>query len=330
MMKKGLLLVIVIFAAFVSFGCEDAAEKKENIKVALAITGSKTDGGWNQTAYEGLVQMEEKLNAKVTYSENVNASNYERVLRDYAKAGNDVVIGHGYEFSDAAMAVGVEYPDTYFIVTSTTVTNEKNVGSLNNNYLQAGFLQGAFAALMTKTNVVAGVGGMEIPPIVNDIKGFIAGAKYINPNIKVLTASTGSFDDANKAKEQAIAFINQGADIVMVDADHAGRGVYVAAEEKGVWAIGSIAAEYEAYSKSLIACATADMATALFQTIEQINNGTYTAEFKLMGVKQGIVDFTFSPVLDSQIPSDVKDKIAELKEMLASNEIDMTKLVLEQ
>ena len=326
-MKKGLLLILAIFAAIALVGCGKTAEKDEAIKVAMALTGSKTDGGWNQTAYNGLVQIEEKLDAEVTFSENVKASDYERVLRDYAKDGNDVVIGHGYEFSDAAMAVGDEFPDVFFIVTSTTVTNDKNVGSINNNYLQAGFLQGAFAALMTKSNVVAGVGGMEIPPIVNDLKGFVAGAKYINPSIKALTVSTGSFDDANKSKEQALAFINQGADIVMVDADHAGRGVYVAAEEKGVWAIGSIAAEYDAYEKSLIACATADMATAIFQTVEKIDKGTYKAGFELLGVKTGIVDFTFSPALDSQIPAEVKDKIADIKEKLASNEIDVTKLV---
>ena len=46
-----------------------------------------------------------------------------------------------------------------------------------------------------------------------------------------------------------------------------------------------------------------------------------------MGVKQGIVDFTYSPKLESQIPNDVKTKLAELKEKLSSNEIDVTKLV---
>lgn len=326
-MKKGLLLVLAAFAAIALVGCGKTAEKDEAIKVALALTGSKTDGGWNQTAYQGLVQIEEKLGATVAFSENVKASDYERVLRDYAKAGNDVVIGHGYEFSDAAMAVGDEFPDTYFIVTSTTVTNDKNVGSINNNYLQAGFLQGTFAALMTKTGSIAAVGGAEIPPIVNDLKGFVAGAKYINPSIKVVTAMTGSFDDANKAKEQALTFINQGADIVMVDADHGGRGVYVAAEEKGVWAIASIAAEYEEYDKSLIACATADMATAIFQTVEQIDKGTYEAGFQLLGVKTGIVDWTYSPTLGSQVPADVKTKMDEIKAKLISNEIDVTKLV---
>lgn len=327
MIKKILILAFAIFLMIPLFSCEKTSEPNEAIKVALTLTGSKTDGGWNQTAFNGLIQIEEKLNAEVVFSENVKASDYERVLRNYAKDGNNVVIGHGYEFSDAAMTVGAEFPEVYFIVTSTNITNHKNVGSINNNYLQAGFLQGAFAALMTKTNVVAGVGGMEIPPIINDLKGFIAGAQYINPNIKALTSTIGSFDDANKAKEQALSYISQGADIIMVDADHAGRGVYVATEEKGVLSIGSIAAEYNTYDKSLIACATADMATAIFKTVEKIDNGTYVAGFELMGVKQGIVDFTFSPKLELQVPENVKSMLKDLKIKLASNEIDVTKLV---
>ncbi len=326
-MKKGLLLVLAILVAITLVGCGKTAEKKEELKVALALTGSKTDGGWNQTAYNGLVQIEEKLGAKVSFSENVTASDYEKVLRTYAKDGNKVVIGHGYEFSDAALAVGKEFPDTFFIVTSSDVTNNKNVGSINNNYLQAGFMQGVFAAMMSKSNVVAGVGGGQIPPIVNDLAGFVAGAKYINPNIKALTAITGSFDDVNKAKEQSLTFVNQGADVLMADADAGGRGIYVAAEEKGIFAIGSIAAEYDKYPKSLISCATADMATAIFKDVEKIANGTYKAEFTLMGVKEGIVDFTYSPTLESKIPQNVKDKIAEVKAKLSSGEIDVTKLV---
>lgn len=328
MMKKGLLLVLAIFAAIALVGCGKTADKEKDVlKVAMALPGSKTDGGWSQTAYAGLVQIEEKLGAEVSLSENTQPADYEKVLRNYAKAGNDVVIGHGFEFGDPALAVAEEFPDVMFIVTSTDVTNNKNVGSLNNNYLQAGFLQGAFAALMSKTGTVAHVGGLNIPPIVNNAKGYEAGAKYINPNIKVLGTITGSGDDVNKAKEQALTFIAQGADVVMANANAAGRGVYVAATEKSVWAVASIAAEYDAYDKALIACSKADMSTAIFVAVNQIAEGTYKAGFELMGVKQGIVGFNFSPKLDSNVPADVKTKMADLEKKLGSGEIDVTKLI---
>lgn len=326
-MKKIVLLMLTFLLCLTAFACMNQEEKSENLKVALALTGPKTDGGWNQVAYEGVMMAVDILDAEMVFSENVKASDYERLIRDYAKNGNDVVIGHGYEFSDAISKVAEEFPDIYFLITSTTLTNEKNLGSLNNNYNEAGFLQGAFAALMTKSNIVGAIGGMEIPPIVGELKGFSAGAKYINSNIKVLSAYTGSFDDANKAKEQALAMIAQGSDLVMTDADHAGKGVYIAAEEKGVWSIGSIKSEYEEYPKNLISCATVDLAKAIFQTLKQIDEGEYEAKFELFGIKQGIVTFDYNPKLDSNVPIEVKSKIEEITKKLQSGEINLAKLI---
>ena len=326
MMKKGLVLVMAIFAAIALVGCGKTAEKKETFKVALAINGSKTDGGWSQIAYNGLLKIEEKLGAEISVSENTKASDMEKVFRNYAKEGNNLVIGHGFEFGDAAMAVADEFPDVMFIVTSSTVTNGKNVGSVSNFNLQAGFLQGALAALMTETNVVGSIGGKEIPTIVKTLVGFELGAKYINPNIKVLSAVTGDADDANKSKEQALSFISQGADVLMANANAAGRGVYVAAEEKGVWAIASISGEFDAYTKGLIASTKVDMSTSIFQVAEKVQAGTYKAAAENYGVKTGIVDLVYSPTLGSNIPQDVQDKITDIKEKLSSEEIDVLKL----
>ena len=128
---------------------------------------------------------------------------------------------------------------------------------------------------MSDVGVVAGVGVQEIPPIKNDILGYDAGAKYAKADVQVLTAMTGGFDDANKLKEQCLSLVNQGADIVMVDADHVGRSGYEAAKEKGQYAIGSIAPEYDAYKDSLIACANVDMATVILQTVELVKEGKF-------------------------------------------------------
>ncbi len=328
MMKKIKYLIITLILSFFLVACSNAStgDSKE-FKVGLLLTGPSTDGGWNETAFNGLTQIKEELGAEVSFAESVQATDYEKTMREYAKDGNDVVIGHGFQFVSAAEAVAEEYPDTIFIVTSATITNNKNLGSINNAYTQEGFLQGAFAALMTKTNVIAGIGGMEIPPIVNDLAGFVAGAKYINPNIKALTAVTGSFDDANKAQEQAKAFIAQGADVLMADANQAGRGVYVAAEEKGLWAIASISAEYDVYNKGLIATGTADMAKAIFLTVKEVKDGTYEAAYHENGIKEGIVDLTYSPTLKSNIPAEVLDKIDQIKKDIVDGKIDVDKLI---
>ncbi len=324
-MKKLLILVLALFISIALVGCNKAKNEESTFKVGMAIPGSKTDGGWSQVAYTGLVMIQNELGANISVNENTQPADYDRILRDYAKDGNDVVIGHGFEFSDAALAVGSEFPDTIFIVTSSDVTNNKNVGSISNFWEQSGFLKGAFAALMTKSNIVGAI-GVNIPPVANDIKGFEAGAKYINPNVKVLTALLGNEDPKNY-KELTLTFIVQGADIVMGNASAGNQGVYLAAEEKGKYSIGSIFAEYDKFDKSLISCSPADMSKAIFQTVESIKKGTYTTGFELMGVKQGIIDFTYSPVLGNKVPNEVKAKMAEIKEKMVSGELDVLKYV---
>lgn len=324
-MKKWLLAIGFVFLAAIGLvACGGSSDSGSgDFKVGMAFTGSKTDGGWCQTAYEGLMKIQDELGADVSYNENTKPSDYEKILRDYAKAGNNVVIGHGFEFTDGAKVVAEEFPDVKFIVTSTDISNGKNLGSIQNNYYQAGFLQGIFAANMTESNTVAGVGGEEIPPIKNDILGYVAGAKYAKADVQVLQAMTGDFNDANKLKEQSLSLINQGADIVMVDADHAGRGGYEAAKEKGKYAIGSIAPEYETYKDSLMACADVDMASAILQTVKLVKEDKFEGKNYLKGVEDGIVTFSYNPALEDKIKPEAKDAVEKALTEIKDGKLDV-------
>ena len=122
---------------------------------------------------------------------------------------------------------------------------------LNNK--EQGFLQGVLSALMNKSKTWGVIGGQDIPPIKNMTIGFAAGSKYINPDIKVLDAFTGDFDDASKVKEQALSMIGQGADIVCVSVNNAGRDAFDAAKEKGLYAIASIYVDFNEYKDFVLA-----------------------------------------------------------------------------
>lgn len=331
MMKKFIfLLVLFIIGGFALVGCGESSNDEDILKVALAIPGSKTDGGWSQVAYDGLLQIEDELGAEISINENTQAADYEKIFSNYAKDGNDIVIGHGFQFGDAALAIADDYPDTFFIITSSTVTNGTNVGSISNFNLQAGFLQGALAALMTETGTVGAIGGTQIPTIVKTVVGFELGAEYINPSINNLSAIIGSDNDANIAKEQALTFYNQGADVVMANANAAGRGVFVAAEEGGHYAIASIAAEYDKYPNGLLASTKVDMSISLLLVAEKIKEGEYEASAEMYGVKEGIVDLTYNPNLEETIPKEVKDEMDDIKDKLSSGEIDVLELAPEE
>lgn len=325
MLKKVLVFSILLLMSVVVIACGSSSGSSDNgdFKVGLALTGSKTDGGWCQTAYEGVKMAEDQLGATVLYNENTQAADYEKILRDYGKEGCHVIIGHGYEFTDGAKVVAEEFPDTKFIVTSTNIENGKNLGSIELNDTQAGFLKGVFAANMTKTDAIGGLIAQEIPPLRNDLKGFAAGAKYVNPEVKVLSAVTGSFEDINKMKEQTTSLLDQGADICFVNGDNAARGTYDAARAKGLYAIGSIAPEYSMYPETLIACGDAEMNRAIYNGIKSVKEGTFEGKYYLSGIEEDIVSFSYNPALENQVPDDVKKAVSQAIEDIKSGKLDI-------
>uniref|UniRef100_UPI003F9A0CEB BMP family ABC transporter substrate-binding protein n=1 Tax=Roseiarcus sp. TaxID=1969460 RepID=UPI003F9A0CEB len=88
------------------------ARAADQFKMGLLVPGSVADEGWNRIAYNALKQVEKQLGAKVSYVElQQNPASFEKAFRDYAAQGYNVVMGHGFEFQDAALTVAEDYPD---------------------------------------------------------------------------------------------------------------------------------------------------------------------------------------------------------------------------
>mgnify|MGYP002589677076 CR=1 FL=1 len=181
-----------------------AAADGESLKVALCVTGAVNDMGFCQSAYEGLVLLEEKYGAEIAYTENLQAADMAAAFTDYAANGYDIVIGHGFQFGDPALEVGAQYPDTTFICTEADVASD-NVASYVMSCEQGGYIEGMLAASMTKSNKIGFIGPIEGASLIKIMNGFEDGAKSINPDIEVQTAWTGSFTDTALAKEAAQA-----------------------------------------------------------------------------------------------------------------------------
>lgn len=292
------------------------------LKVALLLPGTINDNGWNATAYNGLKLIEEKLGAEIAYSEKVAQSDQEEIFRNYAAQGFNVLIGHGFEFADAAKRVATDNPNIKFLITSTDISQSPNVASENTNPLQMGFLEGVVAGLATKANNVGAVGGMDIPPIASAVKGFEAGVKYINPDAKVTTTMTGDFDDAVKSKEAAKALITQGADVVMLDADQAGLGVIEACKEKGVYAVSSIAPQHELAPDTVLGSGISDVPLAMELVAKHVADGDFKAQFYNLGVSDGAVYFVPNPKFEGVY----KEKLAQVFEDIKSGKINVEEL----
>ena len=122
-----------------------------------------------------------------------------------------------------------------------------NLYAISYKQNEGSYLAGVLAALVTESKdmpnanedkKIGFVGGSEHPIITDFLVGYIAGAKSVDPDIKVYVSYIGSWDDTAKGKETAIAQYNQGVDIIFPAAEQAGLGCVEAAAEMGKYIIG--------------------------------------------------------------------------------------------
>jgi basic membrane protein A len=291
-------------------------------KMGLLVPGSANDEGWNQIAYDALLKIEKELGAEISYVElEQNPASFEKAFRDYASQDYDMVLGHGFEFQDAALTVSKEYPDTYFFISSSRVY-EGNVIGLNTDSSQPFYLMGVVAAMMGDSAGI--IGGMEIPPIAEALTGFINGAKSVDPNFPVSSTFIGNFTDAAAAKEAALSMLAEGADFVVPDADVAGLGVYQAVAEAGpeIGTFGAFGDFTDKAPDNIVGNYFAYYGNGIAKIAEQVKNGTFeptgNVEFGL--VDEDVMWLEFNENAD--IPADVMAAVDEATQKIVNGEVD--------
>ena len=286
MMKKLLALMLTLIMSLSVFtGCASKGESsdKKDVKkrVAIILEGAISDMSWNATAYAGLKKIE-AMGAEVAYVENVPAASVTDSIRTYADEKYDVIFLSTNSYADAGAAAAKDYPNTQFFMINSGVI-AKNVASFAIQDAEQGFLMGALAALLTKSGTVGFVGGLEINPIINGGKGFQQGAKYVNPNVKVISTNTGSFDNVSAAKETAKAMIGQGVDVLAPMANQSSLGVMEAAEEAGIKGIGSGLNQEKVAPKAAVVAIVKDTSIAYEAAYKAYLDGTISDKVLKMG-----------------------------------------------
>ena len=165
----------------------------------------------------------------------------------------DIIVCGTYNIKEAVQEVAQEYPDQKFILYDTKDDLElPNVYSVEHLQNEGSFIVGAAAAMLTTSNaelaneenIIGFVAGGENTSINDFLVGYIQGAQTVDPETKVLISYVGDFKDTAKAKEMAIAQINQGADVIFQVAGGAGLGVLEGCAEKNVYAVGVDSDQY--------------------------------------------------------------------------------------
>jgi basic membrane lipoprotein Med (substrate-binding protein (PBP1-ABC) superfamily) len=300
-------------------GCEQrtaetgSEQGKPTLKVALLHPGPISDGSWNAGAYEGLQKIEKELGAKVSSMQTSTPDEFEQGFRDYAQQGYDLVFGHGFEFQDAALEVGRDFPKTAFVVSSGSV-EAANVASLKYQLGQATYLAGMLAASLSKSKRGGCVGGIRLPVIQETFNGFFAGTKVAVPEFEVSTAYTGNFEDVAAAKAATDALIAQGADVVLQNADAAGLGVIQSAQAHGVYAIGTNSDQNGIAPDTVLASAVISIPDSFLSVAQEVATGRFRGRIIEQGLASGVVSLVINPKLADRVPEDLRNRLTAAQE----------------
>jgi basic membrane lipoprotein Med (substrate-binding protein (PBP1-ABC) superfamily) len=312
--RRAAIAITAAAVAAIGFVAPAMAQKAKPIKVA-AIYTVPVEQQWVSRIHKALNAAKDRGDIEYVYSENVANTDYERVMREYAEAGNDLIIGEVFGVEQAARGVAKDYPEIAFLMGSSFGPSQPNFSVFDNFIHEPSYLTGMIAGKATKSNTIGMVGGYAIPEVNRLMNAFMEGALSVNPDAKFLVTFIGSWYDPPKAKESAFAMIDGGADIMYAER----FGVSDAAKERSVKAIGNVIDTSADYPGTILASALWHMEPTIDRAINAVIEGRFTPEdygpysYMAHGGGSFVVDTT---LVDAATVDAVKAKETEIKDGL--------------
>jgi len=311
-------------------GAGPTAEEPTSAPKVLLITGvgGLGDQGFNDAGYAGATQAEDELGIDLDVVEPREVAEIEQQFQSAAASGEYlIIVGLGFEMGGPANLVATEFPDQWSAIIDAPSEQPSVQGVLFREEENA-FLAGVLAAHVTQGDMersnsdktIGIVLGIDIPPVRRYAVSYEAGARSVDPDVHVLVGVVGDFEDQAKARELSLAQVNQGADIVYQVAGGAGLGVFSAADEAGVYAIGEGLNQNALHPEFIVASTYKLMGKAVYDAIAAAVEGNFEGGTLEFGFSEGYlaVDREGSNV---EISSDAEADLARYEEMLASGEI---------
>ncbi len=314
---KRLLVVFLLLIA-----CSPRRVETPSFKVGLLTPGSINDGGWNNIAWQGLQRIRKELGAQISNQEVKSPAEIAEGFRSYGKNGYDLAFGHGFEFQDAAMAAGKQFPKSVFITTSGSSV-AANVSPMVFEMEQATYLLGIIAARESKSGKAGLVGGIKLPSIDSTFLAFRAGAQSVNPKFEVKEIYTGNFDDLGAAKQATLTLIDAGCDFVFHQANEAGRGVFQACQERRVRCFGSNKNQNDMAPEVIVASAVLDVPSAFVYMARLVHDHQFKPHIYWLGMNERIVSLVWNDKLKSTMKPETVAEVARVEQEIRGGKLEV-------
>jgi basic membrane lipoprotein Med (substrate-binding protein (PBP1-ABC) superfamily) len=309
MFSRNRRLALAASASLVALaGFSPISFAQEKLKVA-AIYTVPFEQQWVSRIHKALQAAQANGEIEYSASENVSNADYERVMREYATQGNQLVVGESFAVEAAARKVAKDFPNVAFLMGSSGKPQAPNFSVFDNYIQEPAYMTGMIAGGLTKSNKIGLVGGFPIPEVNRLMNAFMAGAKEVNPNAEFMVTFINSWFDPPKAKEAAFAMVDRGADVLYAER----FGVSDAAKERGILAIGNVVNTQDQYPETVVASAIWNMEPTIAEALKAVKSGQFSAQDygKYSMMKYGGSEMAPYGTFEDKIPATLKDQVAD-------------------
>jgi basic membrane protein A and related proteins len=321
----GLLIVGALFISLQSVPVQAAP-----VNVGLILYGDAPENSLNWNGIQGLLRAETDFGVVGTVYTSTDPT---EIIIDAMKCAmdlNDVCIGIGWMTAEAISTTAPIYTGTKFVNIDGTYPNyPPNLRAVTFASEDAGYLAGTLAAMLSQSEILGDLGGMEIPPVTAFTQGFKNGAQCADPGITTIISYTNDFGNPDLGAQYAQGMIAQGADVVFAAAGGTGDGAILTTTQSGVWAIGVDTDQYLTLFESgvvtgsnfLLTSAMKNYDNAVFYTISDVVSGDFTPGIILYGV--GVDGVGLAPFHETEefVPSGVRTWLDWVTRAIAAERI---------
>ena len=313
------LAAAVAAACFLSPLSSLAAEpsppaSKSPVKAAFVYVTPVFEAGWTHQHDQGRKAVEKALGAavKTTVVDNVaEGADSERVVRDLAQQGHDVIFTTSFGYMEPTLKVAKEFPNVKF-ESITGYKTDVNVSVANARYYEGRYLAGVAAGRMTQSNVAGYVAGFPIPEVLQGLNAFTLGMRSVNPKAQVKVIWLNSWFDPAKERDAAFALFNQSVDVISFHT--ASNAVMVAAQERGKMAIAYHSDMRKVAPDAQLMAVTHEWGAYYTQRVSDVQKGQWRTGNVWSGLKEGMIRVgDFGP----KLPAKVRDEIVKLQQDIA-------------
>jgi basic membrane protein A len=293
------------------------AEEAAKLKVFGAFA-TPIEEPWDGVIHQALLKAQSDGTIEYDYTEDIGyAGDMERVLREVADQQKpDIIFGDAFGNEEAVRRVAADYPEVAFAFGSGLGPSDPNLSVFDNWIHEPAYLLGMLGGGLTQSNTIGVVGGYPVPEVNRLVNAFVAGAKDVNPDAKVLVTFINSWFDPAAAKEAALAQIDAGADVLYAER----FGVIEAAAENGLWAFGNMSDQNELAPEYVVSSAVWNMEPTVQYVLNQVASGAYTAQdlkdFSM--VAKGGASLAPFHDTESKLPADLLQKVTEREDQIKS------------